>query len=138
MTSMPSFLPDHDSNNPMTSARDFDPTANSWYIPVDRPELTSEEDVKKREQSRTRQLHQISLMLHRPNDPFQSGETTIARRAPVEPNQRQYARCPVPDNQTTGILSMNHGRYHCRIVELSIGGFGVVIEGNPKLVQGDT
>lgn len=41
-------------------------------------------------------------------------------------NQRKYFRCPIEDSQQSVELTVGWRRVKCRLVEMSIGGFGVV------------
>lgn len=82
--------------------------------------------------SRTEQLEELLLSLH---DPEAHARSTVSRGS-SESNQRQFARCPIPEEQTSAVLSANGRSYHCQLVELSIGGFGVLIPGSPKLYPG--
>ena len=112
---------------------DFDPTANAWYRPVD-PTATSPIEPQTNEvESRLDQIHQLSLMLHQPDELL---EASLPFRTPTETNHRQYSRCPIAEERTTGILTMNGRSFDCRLVEMSIGGFGVVLLGRPALIPG--
>lgn len=41
-------------------------------------------------------------------------------------NQRQYARLPLPGEDSSAELIVNRRPISCRLVEMSIGGFGVI------------
>lgn len=115
--------------------RSFDPTANAWHVPFDRTAYSADETVPAGGPSRMEQLNKISLMLCRQDDD-EGGETRT--RFPIENNQRQFARCAVAEDRTTGVLSMNGRSFNCRLVEMSIGGFGVIVEGRTQFTEGAT
>ena len=112
---------------------EFDPTANSWYDPLDQTAVSSVETPLPSNRSRAEQLHKLSLMLHQPEEDSNCEPVT---RNSQENNHRQFSRCPIAEERTTGILSLNSRSFNCRLVEMSIGGFGVVVAGNPKVTQG--
>ena len=41
-------------------------------------------------------------------------------------NQRQFSRCPVDGDDSSAVLVVNRRPIDCRLVEMSIGGFGVI------------
>ena len=41
-------------------------------------------------------------------------------------NHRQYWRCPLSDGDSPTVLVVNWRSYACKLVEMSIGGFGVI------------
>lgn len=81
--------------------------------------------------SRTEQLEELLLSFHQPET---SVDTVIPRS--VEPNNRQFARCPILAQRTSAILTVKGRSYDCQLIELSIGGFGVIVPGLPKLAIG--
>jgi hypothetical protein len=78
--------------------------------------------------SRTQQLEELLLSLN-----VQKYPTTSFSR---QNEQRQFSRCPMIADGTSAILTLNGRSYDCQLVEMSIGGFGVVIPGLPKLTRG--
>jgi hypothetical protein len=104
-----------------------------WYIPMEKVVTTRIETPQEVIASRMNQLHQLSLMLHCPDETPLIEEPTPKS---IESNNRQFARCAIVEDRTTGILFMNGRSFDCRLVEISIGGFGVVIAGQPKFFPG--
>ena len=51
-------------------------------------------------------------------------------------NGRQFARCPIDAQQMPAILNVKRRRFDCRIVEMSIGGFGVILQRDLTLPSG--
>ena len=45
----------------------------------------------------------------------------------LEPNNRQFSRVPMTSKQNFGTLVVNRRTYQCRLVEISIGGFGILV-----------
>lgn len=43
------------------------------------------------------------------------------------PNQRQFFRCPLPGGQSLSVLVIGWRRFPCRLIEMSLGGFAVVV-----------
>ena len=111
---------------------EFDPAVKSWFVPNGQSTSGAVESSPQNSQIRSKQIHALSLMLHQPDD---SGDE-IPWKRPVEPNQRQFARCQIPQERATAKLIMNGRKFACQLVELSIGGFGVVVSGNPTLSLG--
>lgn len=81
--------------------------------------------------SRADQLERLLLAFH---DPGVSADSAIRRS--LETNHRQFARCPLPAKGTSAILTVKGRSYDCQLVELSIGGFGVMVPGLPNLAIG--
>ena len=52
-------------------------------------------------------------------------------------NQRQYARLPLPDEDSSAELIVNRQPISCRLVEMSIGGFGVLAPKHTKVAIND-
>jgi hypothetical protein len=77
------------------------------------------------------QLEELLLSLHDPDV-----KPASAIRSSVERNQRQFARCAIQEQRSAGILTVNGRSYDCQLVEMSIGGFGIVVPGIPKLPIG--
>jgi len=132
------FQPNVQSQPDVDTKRDFDPAANAWYVPIDRTAISSDEVAPASEPSRMEQLHKISLMLHQPEDPVEVSSVGQAWPATTENNLRQFARCAISEGQSTCLLTLKGRRYKCRLVEMSIGGFGVEVDGHPKFALGTT
>lgn len=81
--------------------------------------------------SRTDHLEELLLSLHEPVSAVKT-----SRYQSAEANQRKYSRCPIPEEQTSAVLTLNGRSFDCQLVELSIGGFGVVVPGKPRLARG--
>lgn len=81
--------------------------------------------------SRADQLEKLLLAFH---DPGSSVDSVIRRT--LETNHRQFSRCPLPARGTAAILTVKGRSYDCQLVELSIGGFGVIVPGLPNLAIG--
>ncbi|WP_010582498.1 PilZ domain-containing protein [Schlesneria paludicola] len=111
---------------------EFDPAVTAWFVPPGRSTYAPIEVPVQSPKSRSRQLHELSLMLHQPDEP----DTEPQLQKPLETNQRQYARCPLPQESVTARLNLNGRKLVCQLVELSIGGFGVVVQGKPNLSAG--
>lgn len=111
---------------------DFDPAVTAWFVPPNRSTYAPVETAVQDSKSRSRQLHELSLMLHQPDET----DAEPQWQKPLENNQRQYARCPIPQESVTARLNMNGRKFVCQLVELSIGGFGVVVGGQPNLTAG--
>jgi hypothetical protein len=92
---------------------------------------TSHSVPLKNGESFSEQLEELLLSLH---DPGVTPESVIRRS--VESNQRQFARCAIQEQRAGGILTVNRRSYDCRLVEMSIGGFGIIVPGIPKLPIG--
>ncbi len=114
--------------------QEFDATVSTYSLPLPQLEDQSAKLAARALKSRMKELHQLSLMLHQPEE--DTPPSTDTRHRSTEPNQRQFYRCPLPEEQSVGILNLNGHRFHCRIVELSIGGFGVVLTGKPQFALG--
>lgn len=84
--------------------------------------------------SRMKQIHQISLMLHRPDESDFSQPTY--RKTYNESDQRQFMRCKLTGEQTHGVFNIGGKRFPCRLIEMSIGGFGILIAGSPRFAPG--
>lgn len=52
-------------------------------------------------------------------------------------NQRQYARLPLPGEDSSAELIVNRRPISCRLVEMSIGGFGVLAPKQTKVTIND-
>lgn len=78
--------------------------------------------------SRTDELEQLLLSLQESKYP----PNAYSRRS----DQRQYSRCAISEERTSGILTLNGRSYDCLLVEMSIGGFGVIVPGVPRLICG--
>ena len=113
--------------------RGFEPSVDLSTLPVDSPVNNRASNPFPKVASRTEQLHELSLQLHRPEADPRANEV---RWQPTENNQRQYSRCSLSAEGTMAILGVNGRRHHCRVVELSIGGFGVVVQGRVELNSG--
>lgn len=70
---------------------------------------------------------------------MQGAETAAASvvRRSVETNQRAFARCAILEQRASGILTVKGRSYDCQLVEMSIGGFGIIVPGIPKLPIGE-
>jgi|GEM_PF-3299379 len=80
---------------------------------------------------RTERLEELLQLLQETVPPAED----IIRHPSID-NQRQFARCAFSTAQSTGTLTINHRRFDCRLVEMSIGGFGVVVDGFMKMAPG--
>jgi len=49
-------------------------------------------------------------------------------------NNRQFARCPVPDDPMS-VLVVNGREIRCKLTEMSIGGFGIIVTRKLKIPQ---
>ena len=112
---------------------DFDPTADVWYTPIDPTALSQSPPPKSDVISRMDQIHQLSLLLVEQED-WKNAEAPVEK--PLEPKNRQFSRCPIVEERTTGILTVNGRAFDCRLVEMSIGGFGVIVPGKPTITKG--
>lgn len=113
--------------------QEFTSASTLRYFPVESmPELPASLPLRKMA-SRSEQLHELSLMMHEPE--AESGPAIIRLR-PSEDNQRQFARCPISQDGTPAILTVKGRQVGCHLVEMSIGGFGVVIAGSPRFECG--
>jgi hypothetical protein len=111
----------------------IDSTANAWYVPIDLTAISPANTPEPPSLSRVEQLHKLSLQLHQPDD---DAFSVSATRPSSESNQRQFTRCSIVEDRASGVLTLNSRSFNCRLVELSIGGFGVVIAGQPSFKSG--
>ena len=84
--------------------------------------------------TRLKDLHQLSLMLHRPDEADFSQPSY--RKSYNDAEQRQFMRCRLTGGQTQGVFSIGGKRFPCRLIEMSIGGFGILIAGSSQFVSG--
>ena len=112
---------------------DFDPTSNAWYTPIDPTALSQAPPRRSDVVSRMDQIHQLSLLLVEQED-WKNSDGPVQK--PFEPKNRQFSRCPIVEDRTTGTLTVNGRTFDCRLVEMSIGGFGVVVSGKPAITTG--
>ena len=120
------------NHQPLDAEQNFDPTSSSFLTSETRPACLVEESLSstaKREEL----LHELSLVLHQPDE---TANAQPGFRQSTGSNLRQFSRCPIEEDRTSAILSIHGRRFDCRLVEMSIGGFGVVVTGQPKFVNG--
>lgn len=82
----------------------------------------------------TERTERLQELLHLLQENVPQTEDIISHS--IMANQRQFARCAFSTAQSTGTLSINHRRFNCRVIEMSIGGFGVVVDGFMKMAPG--
>ena len=121
------------SNLPFDFSDDFVPATQAEYLPPEHLAIFPGEYPAESLPLREKKLHELSLVLHQPD--IENSASAVPRYT-AESNQRQYSRCAVAEERTNAVLSMNGRQFNCRVVELSIGGFGVVIPGQPKFDSG--
>ena len=119
------------------SVRKFEPNAAATVTPVSGTSAPVDAEIPvsypmSAVRSRAQQLHALSLNLHQPVD-VMAGEGSSRQNAP---NQRQYSRCPISEKAESATLNMNGRHFHCRLVELSLVGFGVVTSAQLRLTPG--
>ena len=110
----------------------IDPTANSFF-PLETVVCDRDDKSSPSVSSRTEMRHERSSVLQRP-DETSSGVGGFRQSSGA--NLRQFSRCPISEDRTSAVLCMNGRRFDCRLVELSIGGFGVVVVGQPNFPTG--
>ena len=113
--------------------RDFDPDTNAWFVPLGTPSNSQTPEFERQPHSKFEQLHRFSLLI---NSPDVEVSTRSLPPYSSSSNQRQYSRCPIPEERTNGVLTLNGKSFNCRLAEMSIGGFGVVIQGKSKFETG--
>lgn len=108
--------------------REFNNEKPDWYQPANSEGISRDVVVAQT------QLHELALALHRPKDSDFSQPGY--RKTHDGANRRQFMRCKLTGEQTQGSLFVNGKCFACRLMEMSIGGFGILVAGNPEFAAG--
>jgi hypothetical protein len=80
-------------------------------------------------------VNPLSVVLHRPDDAM---EADTRDRPAAALNQRKFSRCEISQERPRALLTLKGRRIDCRLVEMSIGGFGVITAESLQLHPGTT
>lgn len=106
--------------------QDFTSTSTLRCFPLESAPAPVTSFPRRQVISRSEELHQLSLLMQE-SDP-ESGPAIIRLPRP-ESEQRQFSRCAFSEEGTPAILTVRGRQVGCHLIEMSIGGFGVVIAG---------
>ncbi len=117
----------------LNSVQDRPTSVTESNIPADSIVDAPLEEPQPKAELQTDRLDQLSIHLYQQAEALSA---TKSRRRTLENNQRQFSRCPILEEHTTAALNLNGRWIECRLVELSIGGFGVIVPGQMQLKTG--